>query len=67
MIKAVVPRATCKVLDTCVQIHGAAGVSQDTPLSSLFVHARAVRIADGPDDVHIRQVRDFAGAKVNKY
>lgn len=53
LIKAVVPEATCAVLDAAIQVHGGAGVSpQDTPLAQMLAWARALRIADGPDDVH---------------
>jgi acyl-CoA dehydrogenase len=37
-----------------LQVHGAAGVSQDTPLAAMFVWARTIRLADGPDEVHLR-------------
>jgi acyl-CoA dehydrogenase len=51
-IKAAVPRMALKVIDRSIQVHGAAGVSQDTPLADLYAGARALRIADGPDEVH---------------
>jgi alkylation response protein AidB-like acyl-CoA dehydrogenase len=41
-----------KVVDDAIQIHGGAGVSDDTPLASFFAQARVLRIADGPDEVH---------------
>jgi acyl-CoA dehydrogenase len=53
-IKAVVPEMACWVIDRAIQAHGGAGVSQDTPLASLYAHARTLRIADGPDEVHRR-------------
>jgi acyl-CoA dehydrogenase len=42
-----------KVLDMAMQVHGAAGVSSDTALSHLWATARTLRIADGPDEVHL--------------
>jgi acyl-CoA dehydrogenase len=44
------------VVDRAVQAHGAAGVSDDTVLARLFAITRALRIADGPDEVHLRTV-----------
>jgi acyl-CoA dehydrogenase len=55
-IKAVVPEMACWVIDRAIQAYGGAGVCQDTPLSSLYAHARTLRIADGPDEVHRRSV-----------
>jgi acyl-CoA dehydrogenase len=52
MIKVVVPRATLRVVDRAIQAHGAAGVSDDFPLASAWAHARTIRLADGPDEVH---------------
>lgn len=51
-IKIVVPGTVEWVLDRAIQAHGAAGLSQDTPLAGLWVRARALRVADGPDEVH---------------
>lgn len=56
MIKVVAPNVALRVIDRAIQAHGAAGVSQDFPLASMWAHARTVRIADGPDEVHKRQV-----------
>jgi acyl-CoA dehydrogenase len=55
-IKVVVPEMACEVIDRAIQAHGGAGVSQDTPLASMYAHARTLRIADGPDEVHRRSV-----------
>ncbi len=55
-IKVVAPRVVCSVLDRAIQIHGGAGVSDDTPLASMYAHARTLRIVDGPDEVHVRSV-----------
>jgi len=52
MIKVVVPRAVLRVIDRAIQAHGAAGVSDDFPLASAWAHARTIRLADGPDEVH---------------
>jgi acyl-CoA dehydrogenase len=55
-IKVVVPRMACRVIDDAIQVHGGAGVSDDTPLAAMYAAARTLRIADGPDEVHIRSV-----------
>jgi acyl-CoA dehydrogenase len=55
-IKVAVPAATLRVLDRAIQAHGGAGVSQDVPLAAMFATQRALRIADGPDEVHRRTV-----------
>src|SRR5438270_12476403 len=52
MVKVVVPRMTLRVLDRAIQAHGAAGVSADYPLAAAWAHARTIRLADGPDEVH---------------
>ncbi|KAF1814344.1 acyl-CoA dehydrogenase NM domain-like protein [Eremomyces bilateralis CBS 781.70] len=54
--KVMVPAMALQVIDRAVQSHGAAGVSQDTPLASMWAHMRTVRIADGPDEVHLQQM-----------
>jgi acyl-CoA dehydrogenase len=51
-IKVVAPNVLQQVVDMAIQIHGGAGVSHDTPLTALFNVARALRLADGPDEVH---------------
>ena len=51
-IKVAVPNMALKVIDRAIQVHGAMGVTQDTPLAQMWVHARTLRIADGPDEVH---------------
>ncbi len=56
MIKVVAPNVALKVTDEAVQMHGGAGVSQDTPLARQWMHLRTLRLADGPDAVHRRQV-----------
>ncbi|MEO9636031.1 acyl-CoA dehydrogenase family protein [Parasphingorhabdus sp.] len=52
MVKAYVPEITCRIIDEAIQIHGAAGVSQWTPLSRMYANQRTLRLADGPDEVH---------------
>jgi acyl-CoA dehydrogenase len=56
MIKIVVPQMACNVVDRAIQAFGGMGVSQDTPLASFYVYARAIRLADGPDEVHMYQL-----------
>src|SRR5262249_49082567 len=53
MIKVVVPRMTLHVIDRAIQAHGAAGVSDDFGLARAWAHARTIRLADGPDEVHL--------------
>ena len=55
-IKVAAPRVCLDVLDRAIQLHGGAGVSEDTPLASFWAHARTLRIVDGPDAVHLRSV-----------
>jgi acyl-CoA dehydrogenase len=52
MIKVVVPNTMMAVLDRVIQSLGALGVSDDTPVAAMWRHGRALRIADGPDEVH---------------
>ncbi|MEM1036090.1 MAG: acyl-CoA dehydrogenase family protein [Pseudomonadota bacterium] len=52
MVKAMVPERVCKIIDQAIQMHGAAGVSQWTPLSRMYANQRTLRLADGPDEVH---------------
>jgi alkylation response protein AidB-like acyl-CoA dehydrogenase len=56
MIKAVAPAMACRVLDRAIQVHGAAGVSQDTFLASAYARVRSLRLADGPDEVHLETI-----------
>jgi acyl-CoA dehydrogenase len=51
-IKIFVPNALHRVVDRAIQVHGAMGVSGDTPLAGMYLGARTLRIADGPDEVH---------------
>jgi acyl-CoA dehydrogenase len=52
MVKAMVPERVCQIIDQAIQMHGATGVSQWTPLSRMYTGQRTLRIADGPDEVH---------------
>ncbi len=63
-IKVVAPRVALKVTDEAVQMCGAQGISQDTPLARSWTHLRTLRLADGPDAVHRRQV---ARTELKKY
>jgi acyl-CoA dehydrogenase len=63
-IKILVPQATEWILDKAIQAHGAGGVSQDFPLAALWAHARTLRLADGPDEVH---KRSMAHRELRKY
>src|SRR4051812_32728402 len=51
-IKVAVPRMACAVIDRAIQVYGAAGVTQYTPLAEMYASQRTLRIADGPDEVH---------------
>lgn len=54
--KVLVPAMALRVLDRAIQAHGAAGVCQDTPLAYMWAMMRTLRIADGPDEVHLQQL-----------
>ncbi|XP_072507436.1 acyl-CoA dehydrogenase family member 11 isoform X1 [Notamacropus eugenii] len=56
MIKVAAPRAVCTIVDRAIQVCGAAGVSQDFPLAEMYAMIRTLRIADGPDEVHLSAV-----------
>ncbi|CAG68715.1 MULTISPECIES: acyl-CoA dehydrogenase family protein [Acinetobacter] len=62
-IKVVAPRVLEQVVDMAIQIHGGAGVSQDTPLTAFFAQARSLRLADGPDEVHKGMIAKIELAK----
>ncbi len=63
-IKVVAPQVALKVIDEAVQMFGGQGISQDTPLAQKWTHVRTLRLADGPDAVHRRQV---ARTELKKY
>ncbi len=56
MIKAVAPKMALEVIDRAIQVHGGGGVSQDFPLTQAWIYARSLRLADGPDEVHLESV-----------
>ena len=67
MIKVVAPRMACRVIDRAIQVHGGAGVSQDFFLARAYSVARTIRLADGPDQVHMMQLgRNLAAAAAAK-
>ena len=51
-VKAMVPHRVCDIIDQAIQMHGGLGVSQFTPLASMYTQIRTLRLADGPDEVH---------------
>ena len=55
-IKVIAPRVALNVIDRAIQAHGGAGVSGDFPLAAMYAHARTLRFADGPDEVHKRSI-----------
>ncbi len=63
-IKVVAPLMALKVIDEAIQLHGAEGISQDQPLAQMWTQARTLRLVDGPDAVHRRQV---ARAELRRY
>ncbi|MEX2488747.1 MAG: acyl-CoA dehydrogenase family protein [Pseudomonadales bacterium] len=63
-VKAMVPEKVCQIIDQAIQMHGATGVSQWTPLARMYTSQRTLRIADGPDEVHHMVV---GRAEVQKY
>jgi acyl-CoA dehydrogenase len=64
MIKVVAPNVGTKVIDRAIQVHGAMGVSQDTGLAAAWAAVRALRLADGPDEVHMETI---AKLELRKY
>jgi acyl-CoA dehydrogenase len=63
-IKVIAPRVALAVVDRAIQVHGGAGVSDDFPLARMYASLRTLRIADGPDEVHVRTV---ARQELGKY
>ena len=66
MVKAMVPERVCEIIDQAIQMHGATGVSQWTPLAGMYTSQRTLRLADGPDEVHHlvvgrNELRTYAG------
>ena len=64
MIKAMVPEKVCNIIDQAMQVHGATGISQWSPLSNMYTSQRTLRYADGPDEVHHHVI---ARAEVKDY
>jgi acyl-CoA dehydrogenase len=64
MIKVIAPNISCKIIDWAIQAHGGGGVSEDFGLASAYAHARTLRLADGPDEVHREQI---ARLELKKY
>ena len=65
-IKVAVPQMACDVIDMAIQLHGGAGMSEDVPLAAAYANARSLRLADGPDEVHLgsqpgHEARDVVG------
>ena len=56
MIKVVAPRMCLSVVDRAIQANGGAGLHSDLPLAQFYAMARALRFADGPDEVHLRAI-----------
>merc|ERR1712083_1049210 len=56
MIKVDAPRMALKIVDDAIQVHGAHGVSQDSRLATAYTHLRTMRVADGPDIVHMNTI-----------
>jgi len=63
-IKVIAPRMALRVVDRAIQVHGGAGVSEDFPLARMYASLRTLRLADGPDEVHVRTV---ARQELGKY
>jgi len=66
MIKVVAPQVALRVIDRAIQAHGGAGVSQDTFLASAWAAIRTLRLADGPDEVHVESIAKLELAKSGK-
>jgi acyl-CoA dehydrogenase len=56
MIKVIAPNVALRVIDRAIQAHGGAGVCQDFELAAMWANSRTLRLADGPDEVHIESV-----------
>jgi acyl-CoA dehydrogenase len=67
MIKVVAPSMACQVIDWAMQVHGAGGMSGDFPLAYMYAHARTLRFADGPDEVHRNAIAKWELGKYGAY
>ena len=56
MIKIIIPKMTCDIIDRAIQAYGGKGLSDDIPLAQFYMYARTIRLADGPDEVHMYQL-----------
>ena len=56
MIKIIIPKMTCDIIDRAIQAFGGKGLSDDIPLAQFYMYARTIRLADGPDEVHMYQL-----------
>jgi alkylation response protein AidB-like acyl-CoA dehydrogenase len=66
-IKVIAPNIAQQICDAAMQIHGGGGLSDDFPLTGIYAQARALRLADGPDEVHRGLVAKFELMKYRKY
>ncbi|KAK7087596.1 hypothetical protein V1264_021627 [Littorina saxatilis] len=66
MIKIAAPNMALRVIDRAMQAHGGAGLNHDFPMAQMYAWARVLRLADGPDEVHMRSVARFEYAKTTK-
>lgn len=66
MIKVVAPVMACAVIDRAIQAHGALGVSQDSFLAAAYAKVRSLRLADGPDEVHLEAIAKFELARMEQ-
>lgn len=66
MIKIVAPRMACNVIDRVIQLYGAAGLSDDYFIARAYAGCRTLRLADGPDEVHIEQLAKLEYLKYRK-
>jgi acyl-CoA dehydrogenase len=55
-IKVAAPNVALKIIDRAIQVHGAGGLSGDWPLAGMYAHMRTLRLADGPDEVHMMTI-----------
>lgn len=64
--KVLAPSTVLRVIDQAMQVHGGAGLSDDFPLARLYAQARTIRLADGPDDVHLASIAKMEFAKYSQ-
>lgn len=65
-IKVAAPNMALKVIDRAIQVYGGAGVTDDVPLAGFYAHQRAVRLADGPDEVHKRTIAQIEFRRIDR-